>query len=57
MDRSAYIESITDAYSQYSVNDIESILKTINRVKSANYQLLQSLKQVIASFYMVPLVT
>ena len=39
LDSLAYIESITDAYSQYFVNDIE-LTETIN----ANYHLILSLK-------------
>ena len=38
LDSLVHIENITDSYSQYFVND-ESILKTMNSIKSANYHL------------------
>ena len=48
----AYIESITNAYSQYFVNDIEHT-KEINCIKSVNYHWFLSLELFIISFSMV----
>ena len=50
LDSLAYIESITDTYCQYFINDIQHTDN--NSVKSVNYHLFLSLEQVIISFCM-----
>ena len=48
----AHLESITDAYSQYFVDDIEHT-ENYKQGQKCKLSLLLSLEQVIVSFYMV----